>query len=121
MDSEQTEMQPENNQNLVLSGASPIQVKFIGWLVIVCAGGFGGWIWWAASMSTKLDVVISNQSVQLAATKALAEDVSRLKEWRISIDTIGSPAMSKRVDALDKQFDELSRAFEMHKATTTRP
>lgn len=111
----------DDNSKLVLSGASPIQVKFIGWLVVVCAGGFGGWIWWAASMSTKLDVVISNQTLQIAATKALAEDVSRLKEWRIQIDTVGSPQMVKRADEMRREIDDLSKAFDLHKATTTKP
>lgn len=102
---------------VVLSGTSPIQVRFIGWLVIVCASGFGGSIWWAAVMSTKLDLVISNQATQMAATKAVVEDVSRLKEWRISVDTVGSPTIVRRVDSLDKRVDDLSKQFEMHKIT----
>lgn len=106
----------EDVPSVVLSGSSPIQVKFIGWLVIVCAGGFGGWIWWASSMSTKLDVVIANQAAQLASVKALAEDVSRLKEWRIQVDTIGSPAIVKRVDILKQEVDDLAKAFAMYKA-----
>lgn len=103
---------------LVLSGGSPIQVRFIGWLVIVCASGFGGSIWWAAVMSTKLDLVITNQSTQMAATKAVVEDVSRLKEWRITIDTIGSPATVKRLDGHDRDINDLQKQFEMHKVTT---
>lgn len=104
-------------EHAILSGTSPIQVKFIGWLVVVCAGGFGGWIWWAASMSTKLDVVIMNQATQLAAVKALTEDVSRLKEWRIQIDTVGSPMLVKRVDDIKAEVETLSRSYELHKAT----
>ena len=103
----------------VLSGTSPIQVKFIGWLVVVCAGGFGGWIWWAASMSTKLDVVITNQSTQMAATKSVTEDVSRLKEWRVQIDTIGSPQMVRRVDIIRSDLDSLTSELKLHLATTT--
>ena len=110
-----------NAPAVVLSGTSPIQVKFIGWLVIVCAGGFGGWIWWAASMSTKLDVVIANQSSQIAATKVVAEDVSHLKEWRIQIDTVGSPQLVKRVDNLKQELDDLHKAFDLYRATSTHP
>lgn len=99
----------------VLGGSSPIQVRFVGWLVVTCAVGFGGWIWWAASMSTKLDVVISNQASQMAATRAVVEDVSRLKEWRAQIDTIGSPAVVKRLDELEKEYREIANQFEIHK------
>lgn len=108
----------EQPRPLVLSGASPIQVKFIGWLVLVCAGGFGGWIWWASSMSTKLDVVISQQAAQLAMVKTIAEDISRLKEWRIQIDTIGSPATVKRLDSIDVKLGIIEKNWEVHKATS---
>jgi hypothetical protein len=104
---------------VVLSGTSPIQVKFIGWLVLVCAGGFGGWIWWASAMSTKLDVVIANQSAQLLMVKDITEDVSRLKEWRIQIDTVGSPTMVQRLNSAEKQMIELQKAFALHLALTT--
>lgn len=113
-----TPFKSKDENGIVLSGSSPIQVKFIGWLVLVCASGFAGSIWWAATMSTKLDVVISNQSVQMAATKAVVEDVSRLKEWRIQIDTIGSPELVKRADSLRRDVDELTRKLELHLATT---
>lgn len=106
-------------KSLVLSGSSPIQVKFIGWLVLVVAGGFGGWIWWAASMSTKLDVVISQQAAQLAMVKSITEDVSRLKEWRIQIDTIGSQATVRRLDTMENLYNKLEKEYELHKATTT--
>ena len=113
-------MNQESDQpsSLVLSGTSPIQVKFIGWLVIVCAGGFGGWIWWAASMSAKLDVVISGQAAQVMASKSISEDVTRLKEWRVQIDTVGSPALLKRVDDIDRRVETMSKEFELHKVTT---
>ena len=113
-------MNQESDQpsSLVLSGTSPIQVKFIGWLVIVCAGGFGGWIWWAASMSAKLDVVISGQAAQVMASKSISEDVTRLKEWRVQIDTVGSPALLKRVDDIDRRMETISKEFELHKVMT---
>ena len=69
-------------------------------------------------MSTKLDVVISNQTIQMAATKAVVEDVSRLKEWRIQIDTVGSPEMVKRVDLVRHDLDEVRQKFDLHLATT---
>lgn len=103
----------------VLSGNSPIQVRFIGWLVLVIAGGFSGSIWWAASMSTKLDTVINNQSVQMANTKAVVEDVSRLKEWRIQVDTVGSPELVKKTEALRRDIDTLRERFDLHLATTS--
>lgn len=108
----------EQPRPLVLSGASPIQVKFIGWLVLVCAGGFGGWIWWAASMSTKLDTVISQQALQLAMVKSVSEDISRMKEWRIQIDTIGSQATVRRLDAIEVRMGIMEKNWEIHKATT---
>lgn len=98
-----------------LGGNSPIQVRFVGWLVLVCASGFGGWIWWAASMSTKLDVVINNQSAQMAATRAVVEDVSRLKEWRIQIDTVGSPSVVHRLEEIEKMLRDLKNQFDLHR------
>lgn len=112
----QSDSEPETP--VVLSGSSPIQVKFIGWLVLILAGGFSGCIWWAATMSTKLDVVIANQSTQIATTKAMAEDLALLKEWRVRIDTVGSPEMVKRTEALRKDLDELRTKFDLHLATT---
>lgn len=103
---------------IVLGGNTPIHVKFIGWLVVVCAAGFGGWVWWAASMSTKLDIVISNQATQLAAIREVVQDVSRLKEWRIQVDTVGSPSMVKKVEDLTREMIELNRQFELHKVET---
>lgn len=113
------EQESEEAKALVLSGTSPIQVKFIGWLVLVCASGFGGWIWWAAAMSTKLDVVIDNQNKQLAMVTAVTEDVSRIKEWRGQIDSVGTPAMVRRVDSIESAIRELEKAFALHIATTT--
>jgi len=98
---------------VVLGGSSPIQVRFIGWLVIVCAGGFGGWIWWASAMSTKLDIVIANQSAQLTMVKNVSDEVARLKEWRIQIDTVGSASAVE----LHNKLDELTKAFALHLAT----
>ena len=100
---------------VVLSGTSPIQVRFIGWLVIVIAGGFGGWIWWAAAMSTKLDVVIFNQSAQLSMVKEVTGDVSRLKEWRIQIDTVGSPAIVRRLEKVDACLYSMEKELALHK------
>lgn len=114
-------MKDEEDTVKVLSGASPIQVKFIGWLVVVLAGGFGGCIWWAATMSTKLDVVIANQSVQMAAIKAVVEDVSRLKEWRVQVDTVGSPTIAKEVGEMRQQINDLQKQLDMHKLATKAP
>lgn len=111
----------EESAKSVLSGASPIQVKFIGWLVMVCAAGFGGWIWWAATVSAKLDTILTNQTLQSAAMKAIVEDVSRLKEWRVQIDTVGSSALNKRIDLLESDFRTLQKDFDLHKATTVKP
>lgn len=109
----------ETPRKMVLSGSSPIQVRFIGWLVLVIAGGFSGSIWWAATMSTKMDTMILNQAAQMTATKAVTEDVSRIKEWRVQIDTVGSPEMVKRVDVLRRDHDELKNRVDLHMATTT--
>lgn len=109
------------NMKEILSGDTPIHVKFLGWLVIVCAGGFGGWIWWAATISTKLDLVIQGQATQTKAIVAVTEDVSRLKEWRVQVDTVGSPSLLKRVDEISREINLIQKDFELHKATTGKP
>jgi len=105
---------------VVLSGTSPIQVRFIGWLVIVIAGGFGGWIWWAAAMSTKLDVVISNQAAQLTMLKDVTADVYSLKEWRVQIDTVGSPAIVRRLEKVDMCLHEMEKELALRKLAKER-
>lgn len=114
--------EPEDNlpaeRVQVLGGNTPIHVKFIGWLVITCAAGFGGSIWWAATMSAKMDQILENQAKELTASKIISDDVTRLKEWRVQIDTVGSPTMVKRMEKTDEELRALREKFELHVATT---
>jgi hypothetical protein len=111
--------EPENKDVKVLDGTTPVQIRFIGWLLSICAGGFCIWIWWAATISSKLDALISQTATQALAVKAITDDVTRLKEWRIQVDTAGSPTMSKKVDELAREILDLQKQLDMHKATTT--
>lgn len=93
---------------------SPVKVGFILALLSLCAGGFSVWIWWAATISTKLDTVITQQAAMNALTSKMASDVEELKSWRRLIDASGS----KQAQDITKEIEFLRRDLELHKAKT---
>lgn len=117
---EQEQEQDPETKTVTITGTSKIQIRFIAWMLGTCAVGFGTWIWWAATISSKIDTLLTGQAAQSLAVKGLSDDVSRLKEWRTQVDAVGSPVMVRRVDDLSKAVNDLQKAFEMHVATTVK-
>ena len=99
-----------------ISESTNIRIRLVIALLALCAAGFGGWIWWASSISAKIDVLISQQQTSNRALEAVSSKVSDLESWRKLVDTIGTPAMVTRVNDLQKQMEEMSRKFELHEA-----
>lgn len=98
----------------------PLSVA-IGMFVVVaglCAGGFGTSIWWASSISTKMDVLVKQGAEQSAMTTANASRITALELWQRQIDTVGSPAMARRVEAMEKDIIKIGEDLRLHKATT---
>jgi hypothetical protein len=101
----------------IISEKTPVRIGLLLTVALLLTGGFGTSIWWAATISTKLDAIIISQSVQTAAVASVQTDVSDLKAWRKLIDTSGSP----QVTTLASQINELKRAMEVHIAQTEKP
>jgi cytoskeletal protein RodZ len=71
-------MQSMNKQSKegrkAISEATPIQIG----LVLIIVGGFASWIWWAATISSKLDTVLKFQQVQDSSITSLRADLNTL-------------------------------------------
>lgn len=104
---------------IAISDSTPVRLGLIICLLGICAAGFGGWIWWAATISAKMDVLLTQQGAMVQTSNGHSKDIEELKSWRKMIDSVGTPAMMAKTDDLEKKVQELSRQFELHKATTT--
>jgi hypothetical protein len=90
-----------------MSGKDPISENTpirIG-LIIAFLGIFGGAVWWASSISTKLDAIILSQTaLQTADTKQTAEIIA-LQDRVKSIELVGSPPVLNRLTIIEKRLD----------------
>lgn len=65
------------NEKFILSESTPIKIS----LIAAFLGAFGLGVWWASSISSKLDSVISFQtSTTSVITELKAQDMSLIKE-----------------------------------------
>lgn len=74
-------------------------------------------IWWASSVSTKMDVMIALQKAQDAINSRYDQRLIELERWRDVIDSTGSKSMVKRTEDLKGEMDNLRREFDVHRAT----
>jgi NAD-dependent oxidoreductase involved in siderophore biosynthesis len=88
--------------------------------VISIGAGITTAIWWASSISTKMDVIVAQGKDQAAATLVNANRISALELWQRGIDATGSPAMVKRIDGLELEVAKLHENFNLHEATTLK-
>ena len=104
----------------VISEATPIRVG----LVILFLGVFAGGVWWAASVQSKLDSLISLQASMTVNTTTLIKDLTDLKTKQatdaertaVEIVTIkadlkkirdeGSPITDKRLTLIERALLE---------------
>ena len=115
----QDEPETQSSRTSALGESTPVKLGFIIGLLGLCAGGFGFWIWWAATISAKIDTMIAQQAAFARATDTHQIAIVDLQAWRKLIDTVGTPSMMIKTAEIQKQLDELQRAFELHKVTTT--
>ena len=99
-----------------ISVQTPIALGlFIGFAAL-CVGGFGSSIWWASSISTKMDVLVKQGAEQSNITLANSSRITALEMWQRQIEAVGSPAMVKRVDSVEKDVIQLGEELRLHKA-----
>jgi hypothetical protein len=88
-----------------LSVDSPVKIGLVVVFLGLTATALGGAIWWAATVSTKLDSVLLQFKALNDADRAVLSQVDTLKERVREIELIGSPkakALEDRVSALEK-------------------
>lgn len=104
----------------VLGDSTPVRLGFIIGLVVVLAGGFGGCIWWAATLSSKTDTIIAQLTMLNDKSNGHGAAISDLQAWRKLVDTVGTAAMMNKTSDLEKKMDDLARKLELHIVTTTK-
>lgn len=107
-------------QSGVLGESTHVKLGFIIAFLGLCAGGLGVWIWWAATINSKLDMMLTHEQSTMQAIQQIQKDVNDLESWRKVVDTVGTPTVSPRLSQLEKDMDKLTKDLELHIATTQR-
>jgi hypothetical protein len=110
----------EMRNNNVIGAGTPIRMGLLLSIALLLVGGFGSSIWWAATISTKLDAIIISQGVQTSAISVAQTDISDLKAWRKVVDVAGTPSASMRLDALGAKLTTVEEMIKLHIATEGR-
>ena len=114
---EQRQELREMRDNGILGESTPIRLGLLLTIALLLVGGFGGSIWWAATISTKLDAIIISQGVQTVAIASVQADVADLKAWRKVVDVAGTPSTSARLDSLAVKLNAVDEMLKLHIAT----
>lgn len=130
----------EEEQRAVIGERTNVKLGLIVLIIIGAAGGFGSQIWWAATTTTEVRSIHGLLLAEMGESKALRDEVVKMKteieifkvsgspqvrllEDRVSslgkrvdyLETKGSPAISPRVEVLEKELAKLREDVEMHK------
>ena len=100
----------------------PVQMAFgiVTTILILCGAGFGTSVWWASSISSKLEVLVKQGTEQLASSLAQGTRITALELWQRQVDSSGSPQMAKRADEISKALSALQEEFNIYKATSKK-
>ena len=110
---EQREQRQERHEmRAVISEKTPVQMGVMISVYILTSSLIIASVWWAATITEKINTVLANQSIQIATITSVQSDVADLKAWRKVIDTSGSP----QVAALAKSIQEVKSELEIHMA-----
>ena len=112
--SEQRRELREMRESGILGENTPIRIGLLLTIALLLVGGFGTSIWWAATISTKLDAIIISQGVESATIAAAQADVADLKAWRKVIDVAGTPSASARLDSLTAKVNSIDEMLKLH-------
>ncbi len=85
----------------------PVAITLFVAMIGVFGGCFGTSIWWASSISTKMDVLVSQGKEVALITSVNGSRIMALELWQRQIDAVGSPATTKRIDALERVITDL--------------
>lgn len=99
-------------EEAVLGTNSGVKIGLVISLLGLCAGGLGAWVWWAATISAKLDNIILTQTAQATVQTKMGADVEELKAWRKLVDTVGSGP----VQSIKDEVKVIKNELELHKA-----
>ena len=114
---EQREQRQERHEmRAVISEKTPVQMGVMISVYILTSSLIIASVWWAATITEKINTVLANQSIQIATITSVQSDVADLKAWRKVIDTSGSPAAA----TLLKEVADLKRELEVHVALTEK-
>ena len=106
----------ERDARTPISESTPIRLGLMLGLAALVVGLIVSSTWWAATISTKLDSIISAQSAQSLLMSAAQADISDLKAWRKVIDAAGSTPTVVKIDALSVKVEKLAQELAIHEA-----
>lgn len=92
-------MEKDNENKTIISEATPIRIG----LVILFLGAFAGAIWWASSITSKLDTLLTTQNTTLTTfTELKSKDISLDKEisdmkLRVALDEVAIKALQDKL------------------------
>jgi hypothetical protein len=107
----------------VIGEKTSVRIGLLLTIALLLTGGFGTSVWWAATISTKLDAIIISQGIQTVTIGEVQADVADLKAWRKVIDVAGTPSASVRLDALSAHLNTVEEMIKLHiaKEDGTKP
>lgn len=129
----------------MLGENSPVRLGLILLVVLGCAGGFAGLVWWASKTTTQLEHIMQLQLSQIEDGKLIVARVVRLEteaeilkasgspQAKLALDKIadiadrvkmletkGSPALIPKIEAMEKEVAKLKEDLDVHRATTAK-
>jgi hypothetical protein len=112
---EQHEQRQERSEiRRIIGEKTPVQLGVTAAFYVFSFGLVVASVWWAATLTEKINTVLKNQDAQNITMSAMQADISDLKAWRKVIDTSGSPQAA----SLSKEINDLKRELEVHIAET---
>lgn len=91
--------------------STPIQISMVVALLAI----FASWIWWAATINSKLDVLVNRQTTIESTLTTIRNDVESLKAWKVEIQSVGSPKVQK----LEDDVRNLTHRFDLFQQNPT--
>ena len=80
--------------------------------------------WWASGISTQLGIVVKQTAdlgVKQTSEQAIVQSrLSSLELWQRGIDSVGSPALNKRLEEQASVISTLRRDFDIFKALDSK-
>lgn len=95
-----------------ISEKTPVKLGFIVLICSVLLGAILSGVWWAATVTVKLDNILIQNAAAAQLQSKLADDVADLKAWKKLVESNGSPAAQQTA----KDLELIKKDLELHKA-----